>query len=409
LKATSRKKELRVKVLYISYWSLSDPLTEATVLPNLKILKKYCASIHFATIERNRHQVPVSAEVIHIPYHSLTGMPRFIQKISDVILVGLRLFFVARRKRIDTVICRGSMAAIFGVFLNRLIGLPFLVESFEPHADYMAEGNTWRKSGIEFRFQKWIESQCLARASFLMPVSQQYAQFLVSRGVSPEKIEVMPCCVDTDRFRFSEEARVRLRAQLQIPDGTRVGIYVGKFGDLYLREEAFNLFRLALDSFKNNFFLIVLSPQDDEDIRIRLSEAGFQPTSFHVARVENSEVPSYLSAADFAFSLARPAPNRKYLSPVKNGEYWASGLPILISETGGDDDAIAEKNRAGVIFEITEPSIRSGLDAIREIISNGRNAVARNISPIAEQYRGFRIIEDAYERIFSILIDNGDS
>lgn len=398
------KRKLRVRVLYISYWGAGDALTEATVLPNLAIIRPYTSELYLATIERKKGRMTTLPDwVVHVPFRTLSWLPRFLEKTLDIILFSSRLIALARRRDFDIVICRGSMAAIFAIVLHKVLRLPFLVESFEPHAEYMLEGETWTRQSVEYKFQKWIENRAIKSASFLMPVSYCYADHLVQQGTASERVIVMPCCVDINKFRFDSQARTDIRRQLDIPDETVVGIYVGKFGSLYLKEEAFALFKETNDYFKGSFFLIVLSPLDCREIERSLHLVGFPATRFYAAMVENSAVPSYLSAADFSFSLAKSMPSMRYLSPVKNGEYWANGLPILLSKSVGDDERIIRETKAGAVFDRSHESISSPLAIIQEIMAHGRVALAAKLSGLAVQYRGFGIIEERYKNIFSQL------
>lgn len=392
-----------MKLLYISYWGINDVLTKATVIPNLNILRPHFTKIYFATIERTRVCDPTTPDnVAFIPFYSITWLPRVLQKVADFVFFGIKLFWLVKAKGVDVVICRGAMAAAFGVFLQKVLGKPFIVESFEPHADYMAEGGTWAKRGIEYRFQKWVEAQTLDTARYLLPVTENYGNALKDQGVSAERIHVMPCCVDIEKFRFKEENRKKIRTELAIPDDVVVGIYVGKFGDIYLKEESFLVFRKAAEVFRNRFFLIILTPQPIEEIKEQLISVNFDLESVHIKYVDHTRVPDYLSAADFAFSLIRTSPSRKYCSPIKDGEYWANGLPILLTSGVGDDERILDENNAGAILNLAENNTESALQKIDQIMNESRISLAKRISPVAVHHRHFNIIIEGYAKIFSL-------
>jgi glycosyltransferase involved in cell wall biosynthesis len=391
------------RLLYINYWGIDDALTISTVYPNLKIIRPYCSEIYLATVERNgKKRASVPDDIVHVPFYSATWLPRILEKVYDVTFFCFKLFFLVKKRKIDLVICRGSMAAIFGVFLNRTTGLSFMVESFEPHSDYMAEGDTWKKNGLEYRFQKWIEEQSSNRALYVMPVTHNYANFLTEKGVPSERILVMPCCVDIEKFSYNEIARMQIRKKLNIAGTAIVGVYVGKFGDIYLKKEAFTFFKQAYDFFGDSFFLIILSPQDIKEIEANLAVENFPKEKAFVSTVSHDSVPEFLSAADFSFSLVRTSPSRKYCSPVKNGEYWANGLPILLPKGVGDDEMIIRMAKAGgAIFDIDDGTIMPSLSVVKELISYGRLDLARKISPIALQHRNFEIIANGYKEVFT--------
>ena len=390
-----------MNVLYISYWGIGDPLTTASVMPSLKILAPYAKHLYLATIERGENK-PASLPglVIHLPFYSFSRLPRFAEKISDLIRFSIKLLLICKRKDIDLIICRGAMAAIFPVFLHRLTRLPFLVESFEPHADYMLEGNTWKNSQFEYKFQRWIEGKAATFASVVMPVSYSYADHLARAGVPEDRIVVMPCCVDNDKFKFNPISRMTIREHLRISEDITVGIYVGKFGDLYWNHEAYHVFKQCNDFFGGKFFLIILSQQDANNILEKLRAVEFPSNRAFVASVSHELVPEYLSASDFSFSLARFSPSRRFLSPIKNGEYWANGLPILLSRSVADDETLIIENNAGAVFDLNEASIDLSLRTIQQLIRCGRDELAKKISAIAAQRRSFEIIENGYKKIF---------
>jgi hypothetical protein len=143
--------------------------------------------------------------------------------------------------------------------------------------------------------------------------------------------------------------RQAIRKQLSIPANAYVGIYVGKFGGTYYREEAFILFEKLFKS-EPDLRIIILSPDPKEKILKQIQKFSVPMESFSILSVKHPEVPDYLSAADFAFSFHYPTKVSFYFSPIKNGEYWACGLPIIISENIGDDSDIVKKENIGEVL-----------------------------------------------------------
>lgn len=393
-----------MRILYISYWGIDDVLTSATVIPNLALLRTYSDTIVLCTVERSpvtsTPQLPPG--VIHLPVQNFLRLPRFLRKLTDYVRLYIVLLKIKRRYQITTVICRGAMAGSFGYLLYKRFGLPFYVESFEPHANYMVEGGTWRRNGIEHRIQSFFEKKQIQFATGLMPVTFNYQQELImTHSVSPERVKVMPCCVDTDKFRFSKAARVNVRKRLQISDGTITGIYVGKFGDIYYDNESFEIFKTSFEVFEGNFFLIILSPESREEILLKSEKYGIPASRVFVSKVSHADVPDFLSAADFAFSLIRSTPSRRFCSPIKNGEYWANGLLILLTEGVGDDEHILGINDAGAVINTSVDSVKLGLLHIKKQINEKtREELNKKISTLARQHRNFQIIAKAYRQLF---------
>ena len=107
-----------------------------------------------------------------------------------------------------------------------------------------------------------------------------------------------------------------------------MGVYAGKFGNLYYDKEAFKLFKEAYD-YLDNFHLLLLSNEEDSFISKRLKEFNIPKKRLIKKFVKHSEMPRYLNVADFAFATIKSIEVSRFQSPVKIGEYWACGLPIL--------------------------------------------------------------------------------
>jgi hypothetical protein len=120
-----------------------------------------------------------------------------------------------------------------------------------------------------------------------------------------------------------------------------------------------------------------------------------------LANVPHQQVPGFLSASDFGFSLVKPSPNRKYCSPVKNGEYWANGLPIILPADVGDDAALVEQSGTGAIYQINKEDIYHALGVIRALLQSGRTKLATRIAQLAREHRNFEIIMNNYAEVFT--------
>ena len=220
-------------------------------------------------------------------------------------------------------------------------------------------------------------------------------------GVDKRKLEVIPCCVQLEEFQYREEQRLAIRRKLNIEDEI-TGIYVGKFGGIYYSDEAFEIFQTAFEYFKNNFKLIILTPDNPSKIKNRLIEKGMNKEDVIVDSVSHSEVPSYLSAADFAFSLYRPSRSKRFLSPIKNGEYWANGLPIIMTKGIGDDSKIIDSEGGGETFDFEGNDLIKALQKIQVIIQSGsREETFKEIRGIASRYRNFNIAQKVYKKVYS--------
>jgi glycosyltransferase involved in cell wall biosynthesis len=199
--------------------------------------------------------------------------------------------------------------------------------------------------------------------------------------------------VDPDLFRFNEQKRKELRKKLGFRENQLIGIYVGKFGGLYLEIDQLRFLKEINTYFKNTGF-IILSP-DAERLHQQIIMLIDEAPRIIIDQVPHDAVPDYLSASDFAISLNKSFKSGKYLSPIKIGEYWANGLPVLLTEGIGDESQYIENERGGALFDIS--NIQLALGKLREIINDPDHRM--KIPDLAKKYRSFEHVRLAYTSI----------
>jgi len=391
-----------MNVLFIGYWGANEGLSQATINPHLELLlgNSVTSKVVYVSIERKRESVyrlPESKKLLHIPLKADRTRFRLLNKVIEVILFGNKLVSIARGFQIDLVICRSSLAGNFGLRVKKSLKIPFVVESFEPHAEYMRELGVWRYYGLSYQYQKWKEKRQLKHAILICPVSHNYTNYLVQEGISKEKVATLPCAVNIEKFRFSEEKRKQKRTQLAIQPGALVSIYVGKFEGIYFSlEDSLALFKKCKEHFAN-FFLILLCP-DSEEVNKRLANEVDIHSWITVLTVPHDDVGDYLSASDCAFSLHRPIESMRYVSPIKNGEYWANGLPIIISDGIGDDSLLLKESSFGVVMRNSVP-IDQSLNQLYSLIQ--KEGHRQEIVTLARKYRSFDTVELIYNKLLT--------
>ncbi len=389
-------------VLFLSYWSLREPLTAAAIFPYLRILseKENIDRIHLVTMETTSEFLPeVELDIPKVRHMAI--LPRW-QRIFHLSKVDLYLRSIAtmvglvRREDIGLILAKGSMAGTIAHFVHRRTDVPFIVESFEPHSRYMLACGVWPKWGSRYLFTAFMEHTQLRTASHIITVTENLARDLKSAGYDPQRIHMVPSITDLEKFRHRPQDRAIVRERLGIAVNATAGIYVGKFGGLYFGREAFTLFQRAFAHF-HDLHIVVLSPMDPEVIQAMAREAGIDPQRFHLYIAPHDEVPTYLSAADFAFSPIKPAPVKRYQCPIKNGEYWASGLPIVMTDGISDEHLLMREGIGGAVYGADLSGMDEAFATIKEIMK--RPGYRVEITALAERYRSVRIARKVYDDI----------
>lgn len=405
-RGTSEPSVTGMPMLVIGFWGLSDPLTTASLMPTVRLLlaEGHASHVWLATVERKdlTHQAAKALPegVTHVPLSASTLRPAAMARAWDLAAMPLKLWALVRAQRIGCIVARSTMAGTIAHPLHVLTKVPFLVESVEPHTDYMVECGAWNAAGPFARVTRWSEGLQFRSAAGLMPVTHRFALRLQQAGVPKDRLEVVPCPVDTDAFAFRQEHRNKARKALGWTANEVVGVYLGKFGGLYHDVQAYRALATFVRYFGRRARLLVLTPMDREVVIRALSEAGVPHAQMHVDQVAHEQVPGLLCAADMAFALYRGTPSSAYLSPVKNGEYWANGLPVLMTRGVSDDSALIERDPlAGALFDPEGEDLVAALQRVEQVIQLPDQRM--RTMAFAREHRGMQHLRAAYASLMS--------
>ncbi|MDQ6652179.1 MAG: glycosyltransferase, partial [Acidobacteriota bacterium] len=342
-------------------------------------------------------------------YHKWPSLPA---TLYDIAVGTWTILRTMRREGVSVLHARNHVPALMSAFAKRIKSahLVFDIRGFMP--EEYTDAGVWPKNGYLYRGLKIVE-RYLLRVSDAFVVLTETARGIVFPGCSDtdklgRPIEVIPCCVDFERFNAAEYvSRQSLRAELDVV-GRRVIVYLGSFGGWYMTDEMTEFLAVAHEQDQTTFSMI-LTQSPRQMVIDRISSLGIDQKNFLVATVTPGEVPRYLKASDIAISFIKPCYSKQSSSPTKIGEYLASGLPIVCNNGIGDLDQLIEKNQVGVL--IREFSSAAYLKALRQIDAmRGDKTLAGRLRIVARQEFDLVAVGEAryrrlYQRLFSRIGD----
>ena len=217
----------------------------------------------------------------------------------------------------------------------------------------------------------------------------------------PKNFLVKPACVALEEFSLNRKKNKKLVELLNLENKT-VAVYAGKFGGIYLTKEVFYLLKEAENKWGENFRALLLTNHDQQEIKLWAEEAGLSFDKVICKFVYHHEVQDYIGLGDFAITPVKPIPTKKYCSPIKDGEYWALGLPVIITKNISDDSAIIENENIGAVLQdLNKVEYKKAIDKIEVLLKEGTSLSTR-ISAVAKKYRRFEIAEDVYHKVYAV-------
>ncbi|MCX8490692.1 MAG: hypothetical protein ORN54_06450 [Cyclobacteriaceae bacterium] len=397
-------------ILILTYWSYPDALIQTYTLPYLGIIKRNVpagSSIYLVTLEKDqsvfekskREVISKKLEQEGIQWLPFTYKPFGIAAFVLWIRISLRLFSLIIIRKISTIHCWGTPAGAIGYFLSVLLNRKLILDSYEPHAEAMVENGTWKRESLAFKLLFWLERKQTERATFIIAATEGMREYAKRKyHVDIKNFFVKPACVDLELFSENIIRDQVLRHQLALEDKI-VCVYAGKFGGIYLEDEIFDFIKVAVKHWGNAFRFLILTNHSNEEIVAYCNRAGVDMNCVVMKFVPHHEVPRYMELADFALTPVKPIPTKRYCTPIKDGEYWALGLPVVIPSHISDDSDIIEKNNIGAILnDFNQDAYQMAVENIDSI--RKQPDIRRKIRNIAKQYRNFEIAEDVYKHVY---------
>lgn len=239
----------------------------------------------------------------------------------------------------------------------------------------------WAGGGM-YKFMARMEADAARKADRVLTITNALKEELISRGVSENKITVLPNGVDSDRF-VPREPDLALKASLGL-EGTTVIGYIGSVLDyegLGLLIDAAKILKRRGRKFS---CMIVGDGAELEKFQDRVVDEGLSEVFIFTGRVPHEDVERYYSFVDIAPFPRLPLPVCEMVSPLKPFEAMAMGKAVVASDVQalteivqnevngllhkkGNAESLAEK----IDRYLTDP------DFMKEMANAGREWVVR--------------------------------
>lgn len=399
------------RALYLSHNGMTEPLGRSQVLPyvrglaragwEMEIVAFEPANSDLATIETLRRELAASGVAYQAARRSPSHAPAV--KAWEAAQAFVRLARRALLSRPSILHARSYLPGAVAQTLAAMSpGTRFIFDCRGLMADEYADGGYWSRSSLRYRLVKRVERIMFHRAGAVVTLTKRLRAWLHDHAwVRPRAtVEVIPCCVDLDEFRATDDERQRARAALGAGDRF-VLAYSGNLGSWYREDEMARLFA-ALRRRRPSLFAVFTRASADR-LRAALRREGVADDDVVVRALAPNEMARWLAGADAGLSFAEPWFSKIASSPVKVAEYLALGIPVVMNRGIGDGDALlVEKGPIIDAGELTVEDIErtsltlAGLSVDPMLRARARALAAREFD--LEQV-GIARYRDLYERV----------
>lgn len=363
-------------VLYLSYDGMTDPLGQSQVLPYLIGLSKKGFQFTLISFEKSDRysQEKGKIEILCIEHNILwkplvyTKNPPVLSTLLDIRRMRKLAFELHREKQFQLVHCRSYISAMVGLKLKQEKGVRMLFDMRGFWADERVEGKIWNLKNPLFKFIysyfKKMERRYFEESDAIVSLTEIGKKEILSwnlKGVTHEKIQVIPCCVDLNLFdpKKTDSDSLEIKKSEYHLNGKYIVGYVGSIGTWYQLREMLLAFK-HITHLKPNAVFLFITRESPSTIQTEARELGIDSDSLRVVSVQHQKVPGYISLFDCSIFFIRPSFSKKASSPTKQGEIMAMGIPLICNAGVGDTDQIVQRYNAGLVLkDTTETSLSS--------------------------------------------------
>ncbi len=407
-----------MKILYLTYDGLSDPLGQSQILPYLIRLSKFGFAITIISSEKknSQHSIPEIRSLLkanNIEWHFIdyTKKPPVISTLYDCIRILLLSRKLCATQKFSVVHCRSYIPSLVGMYLKKHFKLKFIFDMRGFYADERIDGRIWRQSKLIYRilynFFKRQEFKFLCNADYTICLTDKAKKELFSwktiKG-QPIPIKVIPCCADETLFNariILDEVKKQLREKLKLSKTDFLMVYTGAIGTWYMLDEMFDFFKRLLIKKPNAKFLFITHENPEKILQVSKAKQ-ISEDHIRIVKAQHAEVPALLSLCDIAIFFIRPLYSKMASSPAKQAEIMYMEIPIICNSNIGDSDRIIREAEGGlVIRSFTDDDYDFAISQIPELLKKPKEIIRETALHYFSLEKGVKKYREVYSQLAS--------
>jgi glycosyltransferase involved in cell wall biosynthesis len=405
-----------IKVLYISYDGLTDPLGQSQVLPYLAGLSK--TGFHFTILsfekkdrflrEKNIVSDIVTASGMHWIPLRFTSKPPVLSKIFDRWKLKRTAFRIHKKEKFDLLHCRSYVSAEIGIILKKKFNTKFLFDMRGFWADEKVDNGQWNQNILLYRllykYYKRKEKEFLLQADGIVMLTQAGREYLLSEPAYRKlSIDVIPCCADLDYFdyhKISVERVNALKKDMRIPATAKILTYSGSIGGWYLLKEMLSFFKTLIDH-EPGYVMLVLTKDPSDVVRSEARQCGIPDEKIFVTYSDREQLSQFLALSTYGIFFIRDTFSKMASSPTKHAELMGMGIPVICNDIG-DTGSIVNSTKTGfIVDDFSEQSFQTAIEKINDLARIDKEYIRECAKQRFDLKTGIQAYLNLYHRILN--------
>ena len=301
---------------------------------------------------------PAVEEVDGFTFHRTPGVaqgPAGLREWREIGALADAIVALAREWRPDVLHAHSpALDGLAAVRAGKKLGIPVVYEIRAFWEDAAVGNLTTRQGSLKYRLTRQLENMAVSGADAVMTICQGLKDDLVSRGVSPEKIGIMPNGVDLTMFGEPVARDDVLAEELGIGDGPVIG-FIGSFYDYEGLDDLIAAMPLLVERHPDTHLLMVGGGPMAEALQAQGSASPVANAIHFTGRVPHSQVERYYALTDIMAYPRKQSRLTDLVTPLKPLEAMAQMKLVAASNVGGHRELMTH-GETGVLFTPDDPA-----------------------------------------------------
>ncbi|MGB9616821.1 MAG: glycosyltransferase family 4 protein, partial [Desulfomonilaceae bacterium] len=256
------------------------------------------------------------------------------------------------------------------------------------------------QTSMRYRGVRGLETIALRNADHCVVIADALRDEVISRGVSPERVAVIPNGVDCGRFTPGE-ADPDLARGLGLHDSLVMG-YIGYFFHYEGLDLLFQAFAALASEFPKLKLLLVGDGELMGPLREMAQESELASRVVFTGRVRHDSILDYYRLFHLLTLPRRLGRESSLVTPLKPLEIMAMGKPLVASDVGGHLEIVQHRVN-GLLFK--SDSIESLVDACRTVLQDEtlRRELGLRARKWVETNRDWNVLVQRYVDLYEKL------
>lgn len=353
---------------------------------------------------RHTHDGPDPEEAEGLIFHRTRGSAGLAREWGEITALAETIGELVEAWRPDVLHAHSpALCGMAALRAARRHKLPLVYEIRAFWEDAAVGNGSASEGSLKYRLTRALENHVVGRADAVVTICKGLRDDLVSRGLAPDRISIMPNGVDLTLFGEPLPRDDALGEELQLGSGPVVG-YVGSFYDYEGLDGLIEAMPLLVAKQPEARLLLVGGGPVETALRRQAEASAAAHAIRFVGRVPHAEVERYYSLCDVMAYPRKASRLTDLVTPLKPLEAMAQGKLVAASAVGGHRELI-QGGLTGTLFVPDDPD--DCATSLARLLANradwpAMHAAARaHVADKHDWFRNARRYQDIYRTLVS--------